>query len=982
MDNENSSEKDIPKPSAAELEGNENNAMKANQAETPKEIKSEDNINDSTKLDNADDKHDSAILDSSAREEVSNKSSEPEDFNKLNESRSQGEKVDDKIAENHLDVQKDKRSLEFEASEEINQKVNSNVVHENLGDDKNQIGNLESKSGEEANQTVHDNIVHDNLSVSNYESKLSEPKSGEEANQTVHDNIVHDNLSVSNDESKLSEPKSGEEAKNILDDNMAHDNSGVSKDESKQSEPKTGEEANQSADKNIAEEDLFISKVESKAGEETNPTKDKNLVHENLGVINDESKLLESKTSEETQQSLHDKTMHDNADEGEGGFLDCRAGEESNQPIGKNIAQDTVVVSKDENKHTESKAGEETNENADKSIVHENLADNKDESKLSESKTDEESNKNTKENSGENTQQEQVSDSHAEGSALSEKATALKNFVKERGIVAVASLLRRISGRPGEESNIPATEDKTVVDPAKNSENSESSKMAEKSSSWNPLAYLRTADPQNKAEPGQDVVQEPTVITGRIILYTRLGCSECKEARSFLFKKRLGYVEVNIDVFPSRKHELEKLSGSSAVPKVFFNEILIGGLSEIKSLDECGKLDEKIEQVTNVAPPDDAPQPPLSGEDDTSNGGAVDELAPIVKKMKESIIVRDRFFKFRRVTSCFLGSDAVTFLSEDQSLERPEAIEFGQKLASQVFFQHVFDENLLEDGNHLYRFLEDDPIVLTQCHNIPKGVIDLKPKPIVEIASRLRFLSYAIFEAYTSEDGRHVDYRSIHASEEFARYLRVVQELQRAELQDMSREEKLAFFINLYNMMAIHSILEWGFPAGPLERRRLFSEFKYVIGGCTYSLSDIQSGILRGNQRPPYNLLKPFGAREKRSKVSLLEPEALIHFALVFGSRSGPALRCYSPGSIDEELTAAASGFLTGGGLIIDSNTKVASANKILKWYSVDFGKSEMEVLKFASKYLETTESEGLLQLVGEGHLKVMYQIYDWGINC
>lgn len=79
-------------------------------------------------------------------------------------------------------------------------------------------------------------------------------------------------------------------------------------------------------------------------------------------------------------------------------------------------------------------------------------------------------------------------------------------------------------------------------------------------------------------------------------------------------------------------------------------------------------------------------------------------------------------------------------------------------------------ENLFEDGNHLYRFLDDDPIV-SQCHNIPKGIIDVKPKPIIEIASRLRFLSCAILEAYVSEDGKHIDYRSIHGSEEFARFV-------------------------------------------------------------------------------------------------------------------------------------------------------------------------------------------------------------------
>ncbi|KAL7235640.1 hypothetical protein ACSBR1_019020 [Camellia fascicularis] len=98
------------------------------------------------------------------------------------------------------------------------------------------------------------------------------------------------------------------------------------------------------------------------------------------------------------------------------------------------------------------------------------------------------------------------------------------------------------------------------------------------------------------------------------------------------------------------------------------------------------------------------------------------------------------------------------------------------------------------NGNHLYRFLDHDPILMSQCHNIPRVITEVKPKPIIEISSRLRILSYAIFEAYASADGKHVDYRSIRGSEEFARYLRIVEELQRVDLQDMSREKKMAFF--------------------------------------------------------------------------------------------------------------------------------------------------------------------------------------------
>src|ERR1044072_7322160 len=89
---------------------------------------------------------------------------------------------------------------------------------------------------------------------------------------------------------------------------------------------------------------------------------------------------------------------------------------------------------------------------------------------------------------------------------------------------------------------------------------------------------------------------------------------------------------------------------------------------------------------------------------------------------------------------------------------------------SLLLFFFSDSETLFEDGNHLYRFLDDDPIVMSQCHNIPRGIITVKPKPLAEIASRLRFLSNAMCEAYVYEEGRHVDYTSLHGSEEFARF--------------------------------------------------------------------------------------------------------------------------------------------------------------------------------------------------------------------
>lgn len=268
-------------------------------------------------------------------------------------------------------------------------------------------------------------------------------------------------------------------------------------------------------------------------------------------------------------------------------------------------------------------------------------------------------------------------DPEAEGSAWPEKAVAIKNFVKEKGAVAVTSVLRVLSGKRDEIGHIPANEDKVVSDSAKDKDAAEVSQKPVERSAWNPLSYViipHDVDSENKAKKGEGIAEppEPLVMKGRIILYTRLGCQDCKEVRLFLHRKRLRYVEINIDLFPSRKLELDKFTGSSTVPKVFFNEVVIGGLSELKGLDESGKLEEKIDYLVSEAPAFEAPLPPLSGEDDVSSSGSIDELALIVRKMKESIVIKDRFCKMRRFTNCFLGTEAVDFLSEDQYLEREE----------------------------------------------------------------------------------------------------------------------------------------------------------------------------------------------------------------------------------------------------------------------------------------------------------------------
>lgn len=101
------------------------------------------------------------------------------------------------------------------------------------------------------------------------------------------------------------------------------------------------------------------------------------------------------------------------------------------------------------------------------------------------------------------------------------------------------------------------------------------------------------------------------------------------------------------------------------------------------------------------------------------------------------------------------------------------------------------------------------------------------------------------------------------------RYVTLVQDLHRVNILSLSADEKLAFFLNLFNAMVIHAVIKVGHPGGVVDRRSFNSDFFYVIGGHPYSLTAIKNGILRSNRRAPYTLVKPYGAGDKRLEVRM-----------------------------------------------------------------------------------------------------------------
>lgn len=80
----------------------------------------------------------------------------------------------------------------------------------------------------------------------------------------------------------------------------------------------------------------------------------------------------------------------------------------------------------------------------------------------------------------------------------------------------------------------------------------------------------------------------------KVELYTWTYCPYCKQAKKLLEEKNISYKDHPIDRNNEKKQELYKKTNQNTVPFIFINGEFIGGYSELKELDEQGKLDAML----------------------------------------------------------------------------------------------------------------------------------------------------------------------------------------------------------------------------------------------------------------------------------------------------------------------------------------------------------------------------------------------------
>src|SRR6187431_1518597 len=190
----------------------------------------------------------------------------------------------------------------------------------------------------------------------------------------------------------------------------------------------------------------------------------------------------------------------------------------------------------------------------------------------------------------------------------------------------------------------------------------------------------------------------------------------------------------------------------------------------------------------------------------------------------------------------------------------------------------------------------------------------------------------ALLQAHVRND--LVEYEAFAQSPEFPRYL---QALAAARPEAMPREDRLAFWINVYNaytnqLVNLHhereSIRNINMFMGVLKGKGPWKQTIVNAGGRTLSLEEVQVKVIRPEFKEPR-----------------------VNMVLVAGALSSPPLRAeaYEGSKLNAQLTEQTRIFLRERQTEnrLDLGNSILHLSPIFDWNRVDFGKSDEAILKF-----------------------------------
>jgi len=390
-------------------------------------------------------------------------------------------------------------------------------------------------------------------------------------------------------------------------------------------------------------------------------------------------------------------------------------------------------------------------------------------------------------------------------------------------------------------------------------------------------------------------------------------------------------------------------------------------------------------------------------------------------------IVHDEYHIFNADTkNVFFGTHLVDWLLANHNpsqLDRKAMIQhiqdelYSPSLAQQLIYPVDHNLGFLDSEKHTYRFVSDqfdeykqNPHILN-LHGVNTDSykffyeLDDEPPKIQQIMQELKQVVEKIYRDYVEQDGTLVDYEALSGSSVFKdEYLPFATKLAYVDKSKIIADDDLtkAFFINVYNVFAIHIMiahynLKKTFEMSTTQRMDAFNSCKYNIGGHNYSLNDIHHGILRKNATGStitFDVVKfvfsfkPKGPRfveaDPRFKFVIRNFDPRINFALNFGALSCPPIKFYDYENIENQLDHAAKRYCTKEVTIVETKgRRHIQLNQLLKDLN-DYGTTNIELYEYILNHCDDDEEKEEITKAKENPDKaqVEFKKFNYDINA
>ncbi|KAI5056243.1 hypothetical protein GOP47_0028061 [Adiantum capillus-veneris] len=202
-------------------------------------------------------------------------------------------------------------------------------------------------------------------------------------------------------------------------------------------------------------------------------------------------------------------------------------------------------------------------------------------------------------------------------------------------------------------------------------------------------------------------------------------------------------------------------------------------------------------------------------------------------------------------------------------------------------------------------------------------------------------------------DGDRLQY----AEKMLTNFRSLVQELERLDPGELKHEEKLAFWLNIYNALMMHAYLAYGIPRTQIKRISLLQKASYKIGLHSINAHTIENTILGCRSHRPSQwiqaLLSPvtkLRTVHHRQAYAIDRPEPLSYFALCCGGHSDPPVRVYTAKNVYQELDVAKKEFLHIN-LTLRKDSKIL-APKVLESFAKESSMGSLSLLEWICQNL------------------------------